>query len=256
MIDLSSLVKWALGIVATVIGSLLSIFVLVFDRDGRYLHWSMGCWARWCLAIAGLRIEISGLENVKDKGPYVVVANHQGQADILVISAVLPFPFLWVAKKELFRIPLLGFAMKRAGFISLDRSHREKAIQSMGVVAEKVRQGKSVVMFPEGTRSRDGKLQPFKRGAFHLAAETGASILPVMIQGSFDVLPKGSAKIRSRTIKVRFFEPINSGNYGLARKDKLQEEVWGILNSGLAGILTPVDGLDRVPSLNQRNSEP
>jgi 1-acyl-sn-glycerol-3-phosphate acyltransferase len=236
VLHVPSLVKWFLGAVVTVLWCGITVVVAPFNRTGRPIHWLMRHWTRWCLAVAGLRVEVQGTENVVRDEPYVYVANHQGQADILVLGATIPFPYLWVAKKEMFRIPLLGFCMRIAGCIRLDRTNPEKAILGMGNAAEKLREGRSIVMFPEGTRSPDGQLKPFKRGAFYVALETGVSILPIAIDGSYDVLPKGSMKINSKTIQVRFLAPIPTRGRDLKQKEELQNEVWGILHRSLGSV--------------------
>ncbi len=224
-----SLVRWFLAAIATAFWGTLSLLLSVFDSTGRSAHFCMRTWARWCLWISGSKLEISGLELVREKKAYIVVSNHQGQIDILILSAILPFQFVWVSKKENFRIPFLGWHMKRAGYVSVDRQNKEQAIASMGVAAHRLREGKSIAFFPEGTRSRDGNLLPFKMGAFHLAMETGVTVLPVVIDGSVHVLPKGSMRIRPSVISVTILPPIIPTVYSIEEKYDFRDMVRNIM---------------------------
>jgi len=141
--------------------------------------------------------------------PQVVASNHISWFDVFALAAVIEVPYHFVAKKELLRIPLFGAAMEGAGHITIDRSNREKAIESLRAAGEKIRRSPgAVVIFPEGTRSRNGRLQPFKKGAFVLAAESGVAIVPTAVTGSFEIMAKGSWRISPRTIHIHFLAPI------------------------------------------------
>lgn len=166
-------------------------------------------WARVILRASGCDVVVQGMEHVHPGQPQVIVANHVSWFDVFAIAAVVEVPYHFVAKKELERIPLFGASWKAAGHISIDRSDRERAYASLARAAEKIRRDRSaVIIFPEGTRSRSGRLQPFKKGAFQLAAGSGVPIVPAVVSGSFRIMPPGSWIIRPDTIYVRFLPPV------------------------------------------------
>jgi 1-acyl-sn-glycerol-3-phosphate acyltransferase len=170
-------------------------------------------WSRTMLAAVGARVEYRGLENLTARQPCVYIANHQSNVDIWALINVLPYPARFVAKESLFRIPVLGWAMAAAGFIPIDRANRGRAMKSLRLAAEKVRAGRPVVLFPEGTRSRTGELQPFKKGPFHLALQAGVPVVPVIISGSFEVLPPRSLRVSPGPVDVRFLPPMEISEF-------------------------------------------
>jgi 1-acyl-sn-glycerol-3-phosphate acyltransferase len=189
-----------------------------------YLHTYARFWARVGLLLAGVRLTVAGQENLP-AGAAVYMPNHQSNFDILALFAGLPVQFRWLAKEELFRIPLFGFAMRRTGYIAVDRSDRKKAIRSMGEAARRISEGTSVIVFPEGTRSPDGTLLPFKKGGFMLAIEAAAPIVPVAIRGSHEVMPKHSQWIRGGHIQVTIFSAVPTAGTTPAGRDALMEAV-------------------------------
>jgi 1-acyl-sn-glycerol-3-phosphate acyltransferase len=166
-------------------------------------------WARAALWSSGSRAELHGLENVTPGQPFILVANHVSWFDIFAIAAKLPVDYHFVAKKELEKIPVFGLAWRAAGHISIDRGNRESAARSLRKAGAQMREQKSVVIiFAEGTRSRTGRLLPFKKGAFVLAAETGIPIIPTIVTGSFDIMRPDTFIVRPATIHVYFEPPI------------------------------------------------
>jgi len=164
-------------------------------------------WARIALWSSGSDAVLHGVENVTPGEPFVLVANHVSWFDIFAIAAKLPVDYHFVAKKELEKIPVFGLAWRVAGHISIDRGNRESATRSLRKAGEQMREQKSVVIiFAEGTRSRTGRLLPFKKGAFVLAAETGIPIIPTVVTGSFDIMRPDTFVVRPATIHV-YFEP-------------------------------------------------
>jgi len=154
--------------------------------------------------------------------PLVVVANHQSWFDVFALAAYLPAKARFVAKEELGRIPIFGNAWKSCGHISVDRTDRKQAVRSLQEAGQRVREEKlAMILFPEGTRSPDGRLLPFKKGAFVLAIETGVPIVPVGISGTRDVMAKGSFRIRSADITIRVGEPILVEGLGHEKRDVL-----------------------------------
>jgi 1-acyl-sn-glycerol-3-phosphate acyltransferase len=146
----------------------------------------------------GIDLQVEGAERVPPGRAYVYMSNHQSHLDIPILYASLPSPTIrMVGKAELFRIPVWGPALRKAEFIEVDRGDRAQALSAMARAAELVKDGVSIWVAPEGTRSRDGRLSPLKKGGFHLAVGTGAPIVPVAIRGTIDVLPRGTKKMRS-----------------------------------------------------------
>jgi len=141
------------------------------------------------------------------------MANHQSMYDILTLLGYLPVQFRWLAKTELFRIPVFGYSMARVGYIRIDRSNRQSAIESLRGAAQKMAQGLSVMVFPEGTRSPDGQIKPFKKGGFYLATDTGRPIVPVVIWGTHHVMPKGKLHIKPGRIVLSINRPIEAASY-------------------------------------------
>jgi 1-acyl-sn-glycerol-3-phosphate acyltransferase len=193
-----------------------------------YLHAYARFWARVGLLLAGVRLTVEGHRHLPE-GAAVYMPNHQSNFDILALYAGLPVQFRWLAKEELFRIPLFGFAMRRTGYIPVDRSDRKKAIRSMVEAARRVSKGTSVIVFPEGTRSPDGNLLPLKKGGFMLAIDAGAPIVPVAIRGSHDVMPKHSQWIRGGHIRVTLLPAVPTAGTTPAERDALMEAVrWSL----------------------------
>jgi 1-acyl-sn-glycerol-3-phosphate acyltransferase len=190
-----------------------------------YLHSYARFWARISLLFAGVRLEIAGGQHLPKHEPIIYMANHQSNFDILALFAGMPLQFRWLAKEELFRIPLFGLAMRRSGYIPIDRSDRKKALQGMTEAVRRINAGTSLVIFPEGTRSPDATLLPFKKGGFNLAIQAQVPVIPVAITGSGAIMPKHSRWIRGGTIRVEFFPAISTAGRGPADRDALVEEV-------------------------------
>ncbi|RMH20343.1 MAG: 1-acyl-sn-glycerol-3-phosphate acyltransferase, partial [Gemmatimonadetes bacterium] len=180
-------------------------------------------WARGILRAAGVRVRLEGVEHIQEPRGRIIVSNHESWFDVFALAAHLPGPHRFVGKRELDAIPVFGRAWRACGHVSIDRGNRESAIQSLSAAAARIReQGFSIIMFPEGTRSPDGSLQPFKKGAFVLAIQSGVPIVPVAVIGSRAVMPKGSFSIRRGEILIRVGEPIDVGELSLQDRDALQ----------------------------------
>jgi 1-acyl-sn-glycerol-3-phosphate acyltransferase len=192
----------------TLFCSLCALISGLVDSSGRSGHACARFWSLWCLRAARIRLAVTGLEQVPPDGPVIYMGNHQGNFDIHALCRAIPRTFSWVAKEELFRVPVFGPAMRRAGYIPLDRSDGRKALKSMRLAAERIAAGTSVVIFPEGTRTLDGSLLPFKRGAFLLASRAGVPIIPFTINGSMQRNPRNRLELYPGTISVSFAPPI------------------------------------------------
>lgn len=216
--------------VNTIVFALWAIVVAFFDRTGRLTHcYAAVPWAKLILWVCGVRVQVEGLENLDVQVPRIYLSNHQSAFDIFALLAHLPVHFKFILKQELMKIPILGFAMQRARYIAIDRADPRKALRSMKEAAERVRKGASVLIFPEGTRSKDGRLQPFKKGGFHLAIMSGCDPVPIAILNSRGINPKGSFRINKGTFKLRIGEPIHIDGYSRKDIDRLMEQVRGAM---------------------------
>ncbi|BDV44507.1 1-acyl-sn-glycerol-3-phosphate acyltransferase [Geotalea uraniireducens] len=211
---------------AAVIGS-------IFDRGGAFAHRCAYFWSSCGLGLARTRLLVHGRDAVPPTEPVIFMGNHQGNFDILALSRAIPRRFSWLAKEELFRVPLFGAAMMRAGYIPIDRSDGRKALRSLDAAAKRIKGGASVVIFPEGTRTPDGALLPFKKGGFLLAERAGVPIVPFTINGSMQVNPRNKLELHTGTISVRFAPPIPTAGEGAVRGSALVERVRAAIEAGL-----------------------
>lgn len=211
--------------------SLAAVVGTLIDRSGDFARCCARLWSRGGLALAGVDVAIEGAERIPAGTPVIFMGNHQSNFDILALSLALPRSFSWIAKEELFRIPLFGAAMRRAGYIPLDRSHGRKALKSMQAAAERIKNGASVVIFPEGTRSGDGRLLSFKKGGFLLAMRAGVPVVPLTINGSTAVNPGKRLELHRGTIRITISDPIRVE--GAITQDELMEQVHGAIAARL-----------------------
>jgi 1-acyl-sn-glycerol-3-phosphate acyltransferase len=184
--------------------------------------------------MAGISLEVIGTEKVPVDTPVIFMSNHQGYFDTLALFLALPRLFSWIAKEELFRIPVFGYSMARAGYVPLNRAgDGKRALKSIEAAAALIRNGRSVVIFPEGSRTFDGRLLPFKKGGFLLAGKAGVPIVPVTINGSMRVNPKTRLELHPGTIKVRIGDPIPTAGLDVHDRQRLLEDVRRAINEGL-----------------------
>ncbi|HOJ28861.1 MAG TPA: lysophospholipid acyltransferase family protein [Spirochaetota bacterium] len=185
----------------------------IFSVTGNLAFNISKLWAWTMLIVTGVRVHIKGRETIKEGMQYVIISNHQSQYDILALVTSLNIQFRWVIKKELLYVPLFGWALYAAKNVFIDRSNREKAIASINKAVNRLPQGVSLLVFAEGTRSKDGTLQKFKKGGFTIAIERKMPILPVVVKGSRAILPKGSLIFHSGNIEVVVCDPIPADQY-------------------------------------------
>jgi 1-acyl-sn-glycerol-3-phosphate acyltransferase len=230
---------WSCIVVATLALGLLVFITYPFDRKGRVAHCYARLWGRAALLANHVKVRMEGLEHLNGKGPYIFMSNHQGSYDIFALLGHLPFQFKWLAKKELFSIPFFGWAMAAAGYISIDREGTRETVKALSEAAEKIRDGMSVVIFPEGSRSPDGSIQPFKKGGFTLAIKSGVPIVPIAIIGSRDIMPKDKLTVASGEIRIWMGHPIETENYFLKDRKSLMEKVSKIISKNFKLISSP-----------------
>lgn len=210
-----------LGVAITAFISFWCVIFSLFSNAENNIHKVAKLWAKILLLICNTKVEIIGKENILRGKPQIFMTNHQSDFDILIVLAHIPGQFRWLVKKELFHIPVFGAAMKSAGYIEIDRNNREKAMQSLDQAALRIREGKSIMAFPEGTRSRFGEIKHFKQGTFYLAIKSGAPIVPISIIGSGEIMPKRSLKIKPGKIKLVIDKPIDVKNIMLENRQDL-----------------------------------
>jgi 1-acyl-sn-glycerol-3-phosphate acyltransferase len=191
------------------------------------------------LRIAGVRVQVEGRENLDPSRSYIVMCNHVSNLDPPVLIRGLPRRTSVLVKKELFKIPILGSAMRVGDLVPVDRRNREAAVNSMREAGEVLRRGLNMSVFPEGTRSPDGRLLPFKKGPFYLAMDTGIPIAPVTMLGTERLMPKGSSVIRSGTVRMIIHPPVDPS--GFADKDQLIAAVRRQIESALPPALRETD---------------
>jgi 1-acyl-sn-glycerol-3-phosphate acyltransferase len=223
-----------LGVFVTGCMSVLALLAALVFRNEDRVHRVARLWAKILLTISSTKVEVLGAENILPDQPQVFMSNHLSNFDILVSLAHIPSQFRWIAKKELFRIPVFGPAMRRAGYIEIDRQNHAQALKSLELAAEKIRQGRSVMTFPEGTRSQDGHLKPFKAGTFFLAIQSGAPIIPVTIIGTAAIMPRRSLKVKPGKITMIIDPPIPVRDFSIDDKEELIAKVRNIIAANLA----------------------
>ena len=212
-------------VLATILGSLLALLFGAVDSTGEAVLRLARLWSRVILGVPGVRVEVSSRVALPEGRPYVFVANHASMIDIWAVFIAVPASFRFIAKKQLSFIPLFGWAMRAGRFIFIDRQNPLAARRSMDEAARRIRAGQSVVIFPEGTRTRDGRLGPFKKGGFRLAIDSGADIVPIAIKGSRPLMPRGAALIRAGTVHIEIGEPISTAGLKTDDRNKLIADV-------------------------------
>jgi 1-acyl-sn-glycerol-3-phosphate acyltransferase len=172
------------------------------------------------LRLVGVRVEVTGLDRLKPGQAYIFTPNHQSFIEVPMLVGYLDRNPAYLAKKEVFKYPIFGIGIKAMGCVPVDRRNTQSAIESAKLATEYLKQGKSYVVYPEGTRSPDGRLLPFKKGAFVMAMEAGVPIVPISISGAVRVMPRSGISVRPETIRVTVHEPINTQG---RPKDKISE---------------------------------
>jgi len=211
------------GVLGTIV--ILAGLLGVEEKPRGVYQWCMHSWCRGILWLSGVRVVTHDPERMSETQGHVYIANHVSWYDIFALAAVIP-RYTWIAKAELRRIPVFGAAAEAAGIVFIDRDHRKAAFESYKVAAEQVKRGRSIVICPEGTRGKDYHLRPFKKGPFVLAIASEAPIIPTIIYGTREVMPKGSFRVRGGTVHLHFLEPVETKGYGYDDRAELMQVVW------------------------------
>jgi 1-acyl-sn-glycerol-3-phosphate acyltransferase len=217
------------------LGSLVLLMVLlrVPSRPGGIYEKAPRWWAKAVLFASGTTVRVHGAERLRDGRARIFIANHVSWYDVLALAATLP-RYKFIGKSELTKVPLFGPAAVASGMIPIERENRKAAFGSYREAAQLIRDGVSVIVFPEGTRGEGYELRPFKKGPFVLAAEAGVPIVPTIIYGSIEVLPRGSLNLRAGTIDIHLLEPVSTAGRTYEDRDALARETWDRMADALS----------------------
>jgi 1-acyl-sn-glycerol-3-phosphate acyltransferase len=212
-----TLLLWVVGIPITMALFVLVLLSALVDRRGVLVHSIGAFWCRIVLALSGVKVSVTGAGSLPTDRPVIILSNHQGAFDIPVLQGYLPLQYRWLAKTSLFKIPVIGWTMWLAGYIGIERESATKAFKSLRRAAEKVKDGTSVLAFPEGTRSETGELLPFKKGVALLVSMSGVDVVPVAVKGTAGVMRRGSYSVTPARVTLKIGEPFSTG--GMKAKD-------------------------------------
>ena len=229
-----SIYVWLLAIpvllIVTLLVALSTIILSPLFPNSKASYFPARFWGRCICFLLLVRVEITGLEHIDPKKSYVFALNHQSFFDIFVVYGWLPNIFKWIMKAELRKIPFVGLACKAAGHIFIDRSSQAAIIKSIKKAEEQLRNGVSVVIFPEGTRTFTGKMLPFKRGAFRIATDLTLPIVPATLVGCFERLQRSSVRFTPGKVQLRIHQPIDVKQYLPDNVQGLIDDTWKIVN--------------------------
>lgn len=225
-----TILTWTVGVIATIIGAFLVVVIALINDTSPWIERVIRGWSRAWLIASGTKLEIEGQENVDPSRSYVVVANHLSSLDIMACFLAVRLPIRYLAKKELFRVPILAQGMRAVGIIEVDRDarsaiHAEVNRQAKDLIAKK----RSLIIYAEGTRPRNGLMRPFKKGAFTMAIAAGLPILPLSIHGSYEAFKPGQPWVRGGTIRVVVDPAIPTKGMGQADVTALRDRVQDLI---------------------------
>jgi 1-acyl-sn-glycerol-3-phosphate acyltransferase len=230
VIFMRTVLTWTVGVLATIAGAIAVMVIVVFRPTSSAIDKVIELWSRSWLWASGTRLSIEGRENIKPQESYLVVANHLSTLDIMVCFIAVRLPIRYLAKKELFRIPLLAQAMRAIGIIEVDRSARSSIHSSVNRQAsELIAKRRSLIIYPEGTRPRNGVMKPFKKGAFTMAIAGGLPVLPLSIHGTYEAAAPGKPWFKGGPVTAIIDAPISTDGMTAADADALRDRVREII---------------------------
>lgn len=216
-----------------IVAPLLIVLVLI-TRNENFIYSPVRLFIRAGLAMAGVRVEVSGLERLDPNQTYIFTPNHQSLIEVPLCVTYLKRNIAYLGKKEVFKYPIFGHGIRLIGVVSVDRSNTTAAVESARQATENLRRGKSYVVYPEGTRSPDGRLLPFKKGAFMMAIDAAVPIVPISISGATAIMPKAQIKVFPSTVRITVHEPISTGGYSKENIGELMQLTREKVLSGLS----------------------
>ena len=208
----------------------------IYDKVPRW-------WSSAVLWAVGVKVRVHSMENARGGEPHIFASNHVSWFDVPALAKILP-RYKFVAKAELFKVPIFGGGMRAAGMIELQRDNRKAAFGAYDVAAERIRAGNSVVVFPEGTRGHAYPLRPFKKGPFVLAIAAGVPIVPIIVHGTIEIMPKGSLWAQPGTIDVHLLEPVNTAGVDYDHREALMQTV----RTRMADAMRELYGIEALPT--------
>jgi 1-acyl-sn-glycerol-3-phosphate acyltransferase len=231
---LFSLYAWVFAALFAAFG--LPAIAAVIAWRPRHAAWvAIGRLARWALRAIGIQVRLAGAENLAPGCRYIVMGNHVSFLDIFLFAAVFPMPVIAVEKRENFRLPVYGWLVRRWGNVPINREDRVAALEALDEARARLQASDcSLVVMPEGTRTKTGEMGPFKRGGFHLAVQAAFEILPFTFRGAYDVHPTGTWRFRPGTVELALHSPIDPASYGPDRLDDLISAVRSAIAEGTA----------------------
>ena len=220
---------WIIIILLSIVLGTLSVLARLIDSSNNLSHRVSSLWGHWLCLLNGIRVDIEGLEHISQDHAQIFVANHQGFFDIFALNGFLPVQLRWVAKSSLFKIPFVGWSMAVSGYIPVERGNRKKSYQAFLATIEQLKVGNSIVIFPEGTRSTDGTIGPFKKGGPLLSVRSGAPLVPVTLLGTGNIIKKGSGIIKPGRIQIIISPPISSDAVKEDKEENVLRTLRGII---------------------------
>lgn len=220
-------------IINTAVLAIIIIVISPFDRRGNVVHYIGKFWSLLNVYLSGTRLRIVGKDKIRRNRPYIVMSNHQSLFDVWALIGKMPLQLRWVVKGDIRKMPLFGYALERMGHIYVDKARGKNMVRSLESAARKIREGTSVVIFPEGTRSKDGRLQRFHRGGAVIALRSGVSILPVTVNGGRFVLPKNTLDLLPGKIQLVIGDVIEPTDFAEDRTEELLEAVRSAIEKNL-----------------------
>src|SRR5437764_802777 len=238
------------GLATLIIGLTVIIAAMlgVKDKPNGLFENAPRRWSTLVLWALGVKVRVHGWDNLQS-GPQIFASNHVSWFDVPALAKILP-RYKFVAKAELFKVPIFGRAMRAVGMIEIQRENRKAAFGAYDVAAERIRSGASVVVFPEGTRGREYALRPFKKGPFVLAIAAGAPIVPIIVHGTIDIMKKGSMWVHPGTIDIHLLEPVSTAGIDYDHREALMQTVRG----RMADAMRELYGVEPLPTLTSRLS--
>lgn len=230
-VGLRSIVTWTVGVVATVVCAGIVIAIALVDDTSPWIERTIRFWSRIWLVTSGTDLEIEGQQHIDPASSYVVTANHLSTLDIMVCFLAVRLPIRYLAKKELFRVPVLAQGMRAVGIIEVDRSARSAIHAQVNRQAHAlIQKNRSLIIYPEGTRPRNGVMRPFKKGAFTMAIASELPVLPMSIHGTYEAMPPGTPWVRGGRVKVIIDPPIETEGMDHGDTSELRDRVYNLIS--------------------------
>lgn len=226
------LIAYPVLVVLTLFTAIFTIVTIPW-KSSRWVYGVQQFWSRMCYWMLFIPVTIEGTENIQKDKSYVFVSNHQSMFDVFIIYGWLPNVFKWLMKKELRKIPFVGTACRAAGHIFIERTSVRASMESLQEVEKELVNGVSTVIFPEGTRTHDGQVGRFKRGAFQIALDLSLPVVPISLSGCFELLPRGAKYVKRHPVKMVIGKPISLEGYS---KEDPQEAITRVRDAVIAGM--------------------